>query len=34
VGAITWQEITEEYETLFLGTQLQDGQYPGYEIGR
>ena len=33
VGAITWQEITELYETLFLGTQLQDGQYPGYEIG-
>ena len=33
VGAVTWQEITELYETLFLGTQLQDGQYPGYEIG-
>ncbi len=33
VGAITWQEITELYETLFLGTQLQEGQYPGYEIG-
>ena len=33
VGAITWQEITELYETLYLGTQLQDGQYPGYEIG-
>ena len=33
VGAITWQEITELYETLFLGSQLNDGQYPGYEIG-
>lgn len=34
VGAITWQEITDQYETLFLGSQLQEGQYPGYEIGR
>ena len=33
VGAITWQEITDQYETLFLGSQLQNGQYPGYEIG-
>ncbi len=33
VGAITWTEITERYETLFLGSQLNDGQYPGYEIG-
>jgi peptidoglycan hydrolase-like protein with peptidoglycan-binding domain len=33
VGAITWNEITERYETLFLGSQLNDGQYPGYEIG-
>ena len=33
VGAITWGEITERYETLFLGSQLGDGQYPGYEIG-
>ena len=33
VGAITWGEITERYETLFLGSQLNDGQYPGYEIG-
>ncbi len=33
VGAITWGAITERYETLFLGSQLNDGQYPGYEIG-
>ena len=33
VGAITWTAITDQYDTLFLGSQLNNGQYPGYEIG-
>ena len=33
VGAVTWNEITELYRDLYLGSRLNDGQYPGYEIG-
>ena len=33
VGAVTWNAIAELYRDLFLGNQLQDGQYPGNELG-
>ncbi len=33
VGAITWEAITDIYESLFLGARLGEGQYPGFEIG-
>ena len=33
VGANTWNEISSLYSDLYLGTRLNDGQYPGYEIG-
>ena len=33
VSAITWTAIAELYESLYLGSQLNDGQYPGYEVG-
>ena len=33
VSAITWTAVTELYNVLYKGSQLQDGQYPGFEIG-
>lgn len=33
VGAITWEAVTDIYQSLFLGNRLNDGQYPGFEIG-
>ncbi|MBE6633245.1 MAG: peptidoglycan-binding protein, partial [Ruminococcaceae bacterium] len=33
VGAITWNAIANIYESLFLGSSLREGQYPGFEIG-
>ena len=33
VGAATWNAITEEYRDLYLGNQLREGQYPGFDIG-
>lgn len=33
VEASVWAEITELYDTLYLGSRLNDGQYPGYEVG-
>ncbi len=34
VAAVTWEEITELYDALYLGSGLRDGQYPGYDVGR
>ena len=34
VGALTWNAITSLYNDLYSGVQLQEGQYPGYEIGQ
>ena len=33
VAANTWNEITELYRDLYLGSRLNEGQYPGYEVG-
>ena len=33
VGAITWNAITGLYTDLYVGSRVNDGQYPGYEIG-
>lgn len=33
VGAVTWRYLTDLYETLYRGAQLQEGQYPGYAVG-
>lgn len=33
VGVITWNTITSLYNDLYQGNRLQEGQYPGYEIG-
>ena len=33
VGVITWNAITSLYNDLYSGNVLQDGQYPGYELG-
>lgn len=33
VAAVTWTAIAELYNALFQGNVLQDGQYPGFEIG-
>ena len=33
VAAATWNEISSLYSDLYLGNQLADGQYPGYDIG-
>ena len=33
VGFVTWSEITDIYESLYSGSELNDGQYPGYDIG-
>jgi peptidoglycan hydrolase-like protein with peptidoglycan-binding domain len=32
VGVITWNTITSLYSDLYRGEELQEGQYPGYEI--
>lgn len=33
VGIQTWTEITKVYEDLYNGSNLREGQYPGYELG-
>lgn len=33
VASTTWNEIISLYETLYLGNRLQDGQYPGFDVG-
>jgi len=33
VGAITWGAITDLYSDLYNGSRVNDGQYPGYEVG-
>ncbi len=33
VGALAWSAITDIYESLFLGSGLGEGQYPGYPLG-
>jgi peptidoglycan hydrolase-like protein with peptidoglycan-binding domain len=33
VGAITWGAITDLYRDLYNGNRVNDGQYPGYEVG-
>ena len=33
VAAITWAAIAELYSDLYNGSRLNEGQYPGYEIG-
>ncbi len=32
VGLLTWDAITGLYRDLYLGAQLGEGQYPGYEL--
>ncbi len=34
VAAATWEELTDLYDTLFRGAGLQEGQYPGFEVGQ
>ena len=33
VGAATWNAITSVYNDLFIGNRLNEGQFPGYNIG-
>ena len=33
VGAVTWNAITDLYSDLYNGSRVNDGQYPGYEVG-
>ncbi len=33
VSASTWTAITDLYDALYRGNMLQDGQYPGFEVG-
>ncbi len=33
VGSVTWNAITDLYSDLYNGSRLNDGQYPGYEVG-
>lgn len=33
VAAVTWNAVLELYETLYQGSRLSDGQYPGFDIG-
>lgn len=33
VAATTWNEISSLYSDLYNGSRLNEGQYPGYEIG-
>lgn len=33
VNAVTWGEITDLYSDLFIGSRLNEGQYPGSAVG-
>ena len=33
VASVTWNSIAELYSDLYNGTRLNEGQFPGYEIG-
>ena len=33
VNAVTWGAITDLYSDLFIGSRLNEGQYPGFEVG-
>ncbi len=33
VQSTTWTAITDLYNALYTGAQLQEGQYPGFEVG-
>lgn len=33
VGAVTWLAITTLYSDLYNGSRLNEGQYPGFEVG-
>ena len=33
VASTTWNEIISLYEALYQGNRLQDGQYPGFDVG-
>ncbi|MBE6546871.1 MAG: spore cortex-lytic protein [Ruminococcaceae bacterium] len=33
VAAVTWNAITSLYSDLYNGSRLNEGQYPGYEVG-
>lgn len=33
VGSVTWNAITTLYSDLYNGSRLNEGQYPGYEVG-
>lgn len=33
VEATVWNAITSEYQTLYAGGVLREGQYPGYDVG-
>ncbi len=33
VASVTWNAIIELYESLYQGNQLQEGQYPGFDVG-
>lgn len=33
VGSVTWNAIADLYSDLYNGSRLNEGQYPGYEIG-
>ena len=33
VAAVTWNALIELYDSLMLGSALQDGQYPGFDVG-
>ena len=34
VGAVAWEAITDVYSDLYNGAGLNEGQYPGFELGR
>jgi peptidoglycan hydrolase-like protein with peptidoglycan-binding domain len=33
VGALTWNALTDLYSDLYNGNRVNEGQYPGYELG-
>ena len=33
VGPVTWDRIADLYSDLYNGSRLNDGQFPGYDIG-
>ena len=33
VNAVTWGEITDLYSDLYIGSRLNEGQYPGSPVG-